>query len=118
MSALAIGKGLAALLRMQHGDAEPILCHCDCRKPDADALAGEILRYLQSHHHASDTTEGIARWWIKRQRLEDTLAHVQAALDQLVADARVVARRSKAGRVVYALGPSAGDVEADAAGGD
>lgn len=98
---------------MSHGDAEPILGHCDCGKPDADALAGEILRYLRSHRQACDTTEGIARWWIKRQRLEDTLEQVQAALNLLVADARVVTRTSKTGLMLYELGPSADD-----AGGD
>lgn len=103
---------------MQHGDAEPILGHCDCGKPDADALAGEILRYLRSHRHASDTTEGIAHWWIKRQRLEDSLEHVQAALDLLVADDRLVARTSRAGLVVYELGASVDDVGVDDAGGD
>lgn len=77
-----------------------------------DALAGEILRYLQTHQTASDTAEGIVRWWIKRQRLEDTLVRVQAALDRLVADAVVVPRLTPAGRTLYLLrqdGPNGAD---------
>lgn len=81
---------------------------CDCGgAPDARALADEILRYLHSHHRACDTPEGIARWWIKRQRLEDTVERVQAALDLLVADNRVVAQGSGGGPSLYRLAPAA-----------
>lgn len=90
-------------------------CDCDCGQSDADALAGEILRYLRAHRHACDTTEGIARWWIKRQRLEDTQERVQAALNLLLADARVVARTSSSGVVLYQLGAPATDSPTNAA---
>jgi hypothetical protein len=92
---------------MREDAPDPAICPCTER--DADALAGEILRYLRGHRAASDTVEGIARWWIKRQRLEDTLERVQSALDLLVADARLVTRESPSGRVLYRLPPDAGD---------
>jgi hypothetical protein len=90
------------------GDHAESPASCPCTRGDADALAAEILRYLQAHRAASDTVEGIARWWIKRQRLEDTLERVQSALDLLVADARLVTRESPSGRVLYRL-PTDGD---------
>jgi hypothetical protein len=92
-------------------DQGPSESMCTCTGRDADALAGEILRYLQTHRHASDTVEGISRWWIKRQRLEDTLERVQSALDLLVADARVVTRESPSGRLLYRLPPGAEEGE-------
>jgi hypothetical protein len=73
------------------------------RDGDLARLSAEILRYLESHRDAADTVEGIARWWIKRQRLEDTLRQVQWALDRLVADARIEVRVSPAGRTLYQL---------------
>ncbi len=84
---------------------------CTCTEPDAEALADEILRYLRGHRTASDTVEGISRWWIKRQRLEDTLERVQSALDLLVSDARVVSRKAPSGRVLYRLPPGADEGE-------
>lgn len=67
------------------------------------ALADEILRYLRAHRSASDTAEGIAQWWVKRQQLEDTLDRVEAALDRLVADALVERRITATGHVLYEL---------------
>lgn len=70
---------------------------------DVERLAGEILRYLSTHREAADTAEGIARWWIKRQRLEDTVARVQVALDRLVERSLVEPHASAAGGTRYQL---------------
>lgn len=78
---------------------------CTCPEPDVDRLAGEILRYLQTHRGASDTTEGIAKWWIKRQRLEDARSQVQSALDQLVAQSLVERQMTPAGSTLYLMRP-------------
>lgn len=73
--------------------------------PDADAqaLAAEILSYLESHEVAADTVEGIAHWWIKRQRIEETTARVQRALDLLVSEARLQSRLTPSGCTLYML---------------
>lgn len=76
---------------------------CTCDEDDVDALAAEILRYLHAHRSAADTSEGIARWWIKRQRLEDTLVRVESALDRLVADSLVEPRQTSTGQTLYLL---------------
>lgn len=84
---------------------------CTCAEEDVDALAREILRYLHTHRSASDTSEGIARWWVKRQRLEDTLTRVQSALDLLVAQSLVEPRPAPGGGILYLLSsdpPAAG----------
>lgn len=46
-------------------------------------LSGEILDYLLEHPNAVDTPEGIALWWLQRQRYEATLKNVRCALDEL-----------------------------------
>lgn len=58
--------------------------------------ASAIERYLASRPHASETVEGIARWWLLRQRFDDSVATVQNALDLLVKRG-VVERLSLAG---------------------
>jgi hypothetical protein len=73
------------------------------RDTAVETLAAEILRYLQSHRRAADSVDGIAQWWIKQQRLEETLEQVQAALDRLVEEQLVEAKEGGSGRKVYAL---------------
>jgi Fe2+ or Zn2+ uptake regulation protein len=75
----------------------------DAQDKQVDRLAAEILRYLRGHPHASDSVEGIAQWWIKRQRLEETLDQVQQALDRLVARSLVQSHTSAAGGTRYSL---------------
>lgn len=70
---------------------------------EIESLAGEILRYLRAHRRAADTPEGIAHWWIKRQRLEDTLVLVESALARLVARSLVEPRLTAAGQTLYLL---------------
>ena len=51
---------------------------------DVSTVAMEILDYLQQHPHASDTLVGIARWWLRRQRIETMTKTVKKALDELM----------------------------------
>ena len=53
---------------------------------DADSwmdLTREILDYLSEHPDAADTAEGIALWWVKRQRYEASVKLVSLALEEL-----------------------------------
>lgn len=63
-----------------------------------------LIRYLEQHPHASDTVEGIHRWWlqpgtsISALDVAEALAwlHKQAAIDMVAAaDGRVRYRRSQ-----------------------
>ncbi len=47
-------------------------------------LASAIEAYLDAHPAAADTAEGIARWWLVRQRVEHTMTQVDAALRLLL----------------------------------
>lgn len=50
----------------------------------AHEVSEVVERYLLAHPDASDTLDGIARWWLLRQRNEDARELVQEALDLLV----------------------------------
>jgi hypothetical protein len=63
--------------------------------------ANEIQRYLESHPNAADTAEGIAEWWLLRQRFEDSVVLVQEALDYLVAESAVARKKNLDGEQVY-----------------
>jgi hypothetical protein len=64
----------------------------------AEQVAGQVTRYLDAHPDASDTVEGIARWWLARQRLDDAKEIVRVALDLLV-DRGVLRTRTLPGGV-------------------
>ena len=46
-------------------------------------LADAIMAYLTEHPDAADTLEGIAEWWLMRQRVRVEVDSLQNALDQL-----------------------------------
>lgn len=64
-------------------------------------IANEIKRYLGNHPHGGDTIDGITRWWIPRQRIEEASLRVQQALDYLVSESRVERKTSLDGRYLY-----------------
>jgi len=65
-------------------------------------LARQIQHYLSAHPNAADSVEGIHRWWLARQRYEESLEQVEQALDYLVDSGQVSRRVEADGRVVYA----------------
>lgn len=56
----------------------------DQRGERIDRVARDVARYLAAHPDATDTVDGIARWWLARQRYDDARDLVSAALDRLV----------------------------------
>lgn len=70
---------------------------------DTDILqiAEEIQRYLQRHPDAADSVSGIARWWLARQRYQDTLDKVSMALEFLVRQSLVTRADQIDGRTIY-----------------
>lgn len=54
-------------------------------------VAQKIEQYLEAHPEAADSLEGIAAWWMSRQRIRSELAVVRAALDTLAQSGVVTA---------------------------
>lgn len=65
--------------------------------------AALICRYLARNPNASDTVEGVARWWLARQRRFDAVATVELALELLVREGLVTASALPTGSTVYRL---------------
>lgn len=68
---------------------------------DIRALAEEIAAYLRERGQVADTLEGIARWWILRQRLHEGQRKVEQAMDYLCAQGLVSIRQLPDGAVLY-----------------
>jgi predicted transcriptional regulator len=64
------------------------------------ALKHQILDYLVHAPNAGDTVQGIADWWLLEQCIRQTVADVQRALEELVAEG-LVKRVHRAGRTHY-----------------
>ena len=65
------------------------------------ALADEIAAYLRGRGQVADTLEGIARWWIMRQRLHEGQRKVAQAMDYLCDQGLVSTRKLPDGVVLY-----------------
>ncbi|HKQ30692.1 MAG TPA: hypothetical protein VJS66_05345 [Burkholderiales bacterium] len=63
--------------------------------------AEAIRRYLDVRPNAAETVEGVARWWLARQRRGEAVALAQNALDRLEAEGRVVKFNLAGGKVMY-----------------
>jgi hypothetical protein len=64
-------------------------------------IAGEIARYLARYPDASDSLDGIRRWWLARLRYEEAADLVQQALVRLEAEGTVTKRVLPGGATVY-----------------
>jgi hypothetical protein len=74
-----------------------------------DRLARAIVRYADAHPNASDTLEGVARWWVASDAEHAPADVLQRALDRLT-DRHVLTRRVLPdGRRMYAVSTSRAD---------
>jgi hypothetical protein len=64
-------------------------------------IAQEIDRYLEKHPNAADSLNGVVRWWLARQRYEDAVEDVQAALEYLETQQAIVKQTNPDGTVIY-----------------
>ena len=64
-------------------------------------LVLRIVEYLRKHKQAGDTLEGVTRWWMMNQKVNDSLTEVQEALEQLNAQGVVAVRKGPDGRSLY-----------------
>lgn len=51
---------------------------------EIEGIAEEIKHYLEKHPQSVDTVDGVANWWLLRQRYEAAIEKVKKALDYLV----------------------------------
>lgn len=65
-------------------------------------IASEIRRYLADHPKATDSLDGVQRWWLTPGAVEAPSLSVQQALDLLVQEGEVIKKMLPDGTVVYA----------------
>ncbi len=68
---------------------------------EANAWVAPIAHYLRSHPHASDTAEGIARWWLGAPVTQ--WSHVGQALASMVRNGQLDCHIAADGREHYRL---------------
>jgi hypothetical protein len=68
---------------------------------DINDVAEQILRYLEANPKASDTLEGVAKWWLMKQRLTESIVLVQGALKLLEEKGLICERRNVDGGLLY-----------------
>lgn len=73
------------------------------RRATVDEIAEQILRYLSKHPEAEDTAEGILRWWVMEEQLEEAADTVREALVSLVVAGNLYVAVGKDGSVRYRL---------------
>ena len=64
-------------------------------------IARAILRYFVTHPTAKDTLEGVARWWLARERIDRTVDEVAQSLSILLARGLIIERHGNAVRPYY-----------------
>lgn len=73
----------------------------ELQQGQVEEVAGVICRYLSSRPNATETVEGVAKWWMVRQRYEDSVHLVQSALELLVEHGDVEKVSVAGGKVMY-----------------
>ena len=63
-------------------------------------IANDLTEHFFSHPEAGDTVEGIADWWVARQRRSNAMRLIQKALEYLMEEG-VVQKRSYGNREIY-----------------
>jgi hypothetical protein len=66
-----------------------------------DDLTAAVVDYLRDHPEAGDTVEGMAHWWMYRQRLVRVRETIERVCEQLVAHGVLVRRVGADGEVIY-----------------
>jgi predicted ArsR family transcriptional regulator len=66
-----------------------------------EKVTEQILRYLREHPRACDTLEGVVRWWVMAQQINESVEAVRQALKELEAEGAVREEQSADGRTLY-----------------
>lgn len=69
---------------------------------DVLKIADEIAAYLNTHQDAADTLEGVIKWWVLRQRIEEASEKVQSAIEYLCDKGIVKEVAMAGGEPIYA----------------
>ena len=66
-------------------------------------VADEIISYISKHPNAVDSVEGIANWWLTRERYSTAINIVQDALNMLESSGQLLKSTTGNGKEIYSL---------------
>jgi Fe2+ or Zn2+ uptake regulation protein len=61
----------------------------------------QVLKYLKENPQACDTLEGIARWWLLQQQVDDSVVAIHQALEELKKQGAISERKAPNGQTLY-----------------
>ena len=64
----------------------------------------KILDYLLKNPDAGDTLEGISRWWVQSEYIEQSVDEVASVLERLTEKGLVKKQKVKGGSPLYTVG--------------
>ncbi|MDN3515622.1 MAG: hypothetical protein NG747_14650 [Candidatus Brocadia sp.] len=76
---------------------------CTTGKPP---IMQEILAYLSEHPDAEDTLEGVAEWWLLKQKVRHKSREVKESLTKLVAQGLILEHKGKDSHTYYRINRS------------
>ncbi|KKO20035.1 MAG: hypothetical protein BROFUL_01234 [Candidatus Brocadia fulgida] len=66
----------------------------------------EILAYLSEYPDAEDTLEGVAEWWLLKQKVRHKASEVKESLSELVAQGILLEHKGKDAHIYYRINRS------------
>ncbi len=70
---------------------------------DEQKIEYEILNYLSRQPAAKDTFQGIAEWWVLKQRIDEAVEMVSRVLDLLVSKGFVIIKQYRDGNKFFQI---------------
>jgi hypothetical protein len=70
-----------------------------------ESVARDLSKHFFNNPEAGDTLEGIADWWVARQRRSNAVDVVRSALEQLVGEG-IVSKRNYGEKELYVVSRS------------
>ena len=68
-----------------------------------DEISEQILKYLQKNPGSGDTLEGIARFWLKFEKIDQSVDDVRDALEMLIEKGVLRRNENSTGKTIYEL---------------
>lgn len=68
-----------------------------------EEISKNILDYLQKNPDAGDTLEGITKWWLESQRVDQAVDEVAEALNLLLKKGAIIKTKCKKGSYIFKL---------------
>ncbi|NUO07652.1 MAG: hypothetical protein HUU08_03075 [Candidatus Brocadia sp.] len=70
------------------------------------SIMQEIVAYLSEHPDAEDTLEGVAEWWLLKQKVRHKTREVKKSLSEMVAQGLLLEQKGQDNHIYYRINRS------------